>query len=46
VLFAIDKTMSEFLKSPLTYMAGTKMGFAGVQDEKDLVALIEYLKTL
>lgn len=41
-----DETMSGFLKSPLTYMPGTNMGFGGVQKEEDLNALIEYLKSL
>jgi len=36
-------TMSDFLSSPLTYIAGTKMAFAGVQSEEDRKNIIEYL---
>jgi len=41
-----DETMAAFLENPLTYMAGTKMGFGGVKDEQKLTALIEYLRSL
>lgn len=39
-----EKTIREFLNSPLTFLPGTNMGFAGLYDEKDLTDLIAFLK--
>jgi cytochrome c len=39
-----DKTLQEFLTSPFTYVPGTKMGFAGIDDEKDRNDIIAFLK--
>jgi cytochrome c len=36
----------KFLKSPGSYIPGTKMSFAGLRSEKDRVNLIAYLRTL
>lgn len=38
--------LNEFLKSPFTYVDGTLMGYAGIDDEKDRIDLIAYLQTL
>jgi len=40
-----EANISQFIESPLTFMSGTKMGFAGLFDEKDRADLIEFLKT-
>lgn len=37
------KTLDEFLSSPITYVSGTKMGFAGIDSEQDRADLIAYL---
>ncbi len=34
-----------FLKSPASYVPGTKMSFAGIRGEKDRIDLIAYLRT-
>lgn len=39
-----EKTLDQFLKSPLSYLPGTKMGFAGYHDPKERADLIAYLK--
>jgi cytochrome c len=38
------KTLDEFLVSPIGYVNGTKMGFAGFPDERDRVDVIAYLQ--
>ncbi len=38
--------LNDFLKSPFTYVDGTNMGYAGIDDEKDRIDLIAYLQTL
>ena len=40
-----EKNLSQFIESPLVFMSGTNMGFAGLFDEKDRTDLIEFLKT-
>ena len=37
-------TLDGFLRSPLTYVPGTAMGYAGVTDAKERTDLIAYLK--
>ncbi len=39
-----EKTLDEFLTSPFTYVNGTKMGFAGLDNPKDRADVIAYLK--
>jgi cytochrome c len=39
-----DANLREFLKKPKAFMKGTKMSFAGLKKDKDLVAIIEFLK--
>lgn len=41
-----DKTLDEFLTNPMKKVPGTKMTFAGLSNEADRKAVIEYLKTL
>ncbi len=36
----------EFIKSPKTYMSGTKMTYAGMQSAEDRAAVIAYLRSL
>lgn len=36
--------LDDFLKSPFTYLNGTNMGYAGLDDEKDRADLIAYLR--
>ena len=38
------ETLDRFLASPLTYVPGTAMGYAGVTDAKERADLIAYLK--
>ena len=40
-----DASLAEFLASPKTYLKGTKMSFAGLKKETDIVAVTEYLRT-
>ena len=37
------KTLDEFLTSPIAYVNGTKMGFAGFEDPKDRADVIAYI---
>ena len=37
--------MVKFLKSPGSFIPGTKMSFAGLRSEKDRINLIAYLRT-
>jgi cytochrome c len=37
------QTLDEFLTSPITYVSGTKMGFAGFSDATDRADVIAYL---
>jgi cytochrome c len=37
--------MSKYLESPLSFMPGTKMAFAGIKDAQDRKDLIAYLRT-
>ncbi len=39
-----EKTLDAFLKSPLSFLPGTKMGFAGYHDPQERADLIAYLK--
>jgi cytochrome c len=41
-----DENMTEFLKKPKAFMKGTKMSFAGLKKEKDLIAITAYLTSL
>ena len=41
-----DENMTEFLKKPKAFMKGTKMSFAGLKKEKDLMAITAYLTSL
>lgn len=38
-------SLAEFLASPKSYLKGTKMSFNGFKKEKDIAAVLEYLKT-
>jgi cytochrome c len=40
-----DKTLHEFIESPLSFLSGSNMGYAGLYDEKDRTDLIAFLKT-
>jgi cytochrome c len=40
-----ETELAAFLAKPKKYMKGTKMSFAGLKKEKDIVAIIEYLKS-
>jgi cytochrome c len=40
-----EEVMSKYLESPLSFMPGTKMAFAGIKDAQDRKDLIAYLKT-
>ena len=40
------ETLDAFLSSPLSTVPGTSMGFAGIADEVNRAALIEWLSTL
>jgi cytochrome c len=40
-----EKTLHQFIESPLSFLSGSNMGFAGLFDEKDRTDLIEFLKT-
>ncbi len=40
-----EKELAGFLKKPKAYLKGSKMSFAGLKREKDIAAVIEYLKT-
>lgn len=39
-----DTNLREFLKKPKAFMKGTKMSFSGLKKDKDLDAIIEFLK--
>lgn len=38
-----EQKLDEFMVSPIAYVVGTKMGFAGFQEPKDRADLIAYL---
>ncbi len=38
------KTLDAFLKSPLSHLPGTNMGYAGLYDEQDRAHLIAFLQ--
>ena len=40
-----EATLAEFLKKPKAYLKGTKMAFAGLKKDQEIVDLIAYLKT-
>ncbi len=40
-----EEELAVFLKKPKAYLKGTRMSFAGLKKEKDITAVIEYLKT-
>ncbi|MGE3332758.1 MAG: cytochrome c family protein [Rhodospirillaceae bacterium] len=40
-----ENNLNQFIESPLTFLSGSNMGFAGLYDEKDRTDLIEFLKT-
>ncbi len=39
-----DESFAEYIKNPMQRMPGTRMAFAGVRDEKDIVNLWAFLK--
>jgi cytochrome c len=39
-----EEVMFKYLETPLTFMPGTKMAFAGLKDEQDRKDVIAYLK--
>lgn len=41
-----EKSIAEFMKSPRSYIKGTRMIFIGLKDEEQITDLIAYLKTL
>lgn len=41
-----EDNLVEFLKKPKAYMKKTKMSFAGIKKDKDMIAIIEYLKSV
>jgi len=40
-----EANMAEFLAKPKAYLKGTKMSFSGLKKEKDIAAIIEYMKS-
>jgi cytochrome c len=40
-----EENLSAFIRDPRAYMPGTKMAFAGIKNEKELLDLIAYLKS-
>ncbi|MDP7186627.1 MAG: c-type cytochrome [Paracoccaceae bacterium] len=40
-----DEALAGFLRNPKAYAKGTKMSFAGLKKETDILAVIEYLKS-
>ncbi|WP_299936568.1 c-type cytochrome [uncultured Pelagimonas sp.] len=41
-----EETLTAFLTKPKKYMKGTKMSFNGLKKDKDILAMIEYLKSV
>jgi cytochrome c len=41
-----EEALTEFLKKPKKFMKGTKMSFAGLRKDKDLVSITAYLASL
>jgi cytochrome c2 len=41
-----EAELAAFLTKPKSYLKGTKMSFAGLKKEKDLSAIVEYLKSV
>ncbi|MGB7319026.1 MAG: c-type cytochrome [Planktotalea sp.] len=41
-----DETLAEFLANPKSYVKKTKMSFAGLKKESDVLAITEYLKSV
>ncbi len=41
-----DESIAEFLKSPRSFIKGTRMIFIGLKDDKQIADLTAYLKTL
>jgi len=41
-----EKTLSEFLESPLSYVQETGMGYVGLSEEKSRLDLIAYIKKM
>jgi len=39
-----EKTLNEFLTAPISYLNGTKMGFAGLSSATDRADVIAYLR--
>ena len=39
-----DETFKDYIQNPMTRMPGTKMAFAGIKNEKEIVDLWAYLK--
>ena len=39
-----EATLDKFLESPMKYIPGTRMGYAGVKDSQERADLIAYLK--
>jgi cytochrome c len=40
-----EENLSAFIRDPRAYMPGTKMAFAGIKNEKELLDLVAYLKS-
>jgi cytochrome c len=40
-----EESLAEFLAAPKQYAKGTKMSFAGLKNDEDIVSTIEYLKS-
>ena len=40
-----EELMVEFLRKPKKFIKGTKMSFGGLKKDKDLDAIVAYLKT-
>lgn len=39
-----EETLDRFLQSPMKYLPGTRMGYAGVKDDQERADLIAYLR--
>ena len=39
-----DDTLAKFLRDPMGFMPGSRMGFPGLHDDAELTALLAYLK--
>jgi len=41
-----EANLAAFLTKPKKFLKGTKMSFAGLKKEKDILAITEYLKSV